>query len=669
LTAISPSDSEVKNLIQQGVDSINVGELDRAQNILTEAVRLAPLNPDSSHLLGIVLLRKNQELDLAIEYINKALEIAPDQPLFLNSLGTAYWQAGKFQKARDAFKTVVALKPDYVEAQYNLANCYRSLGELDNAIHQYQVTVELEPGFAVAYNDLGIVYDSIGQFEQAIEQFELAIELAPSRYEFYVSLAQTLQSKGELDEALIALQNAISLSPDNGRLVNNLGTIYLDQGNIQEATNAFARASMLLPEFSVSSYNLGYAQHLNANYGEAIGSFDIALSADPDWASAWVNRSNSLYMAHRYKDAIAGYQKALDLEPELSVAHRNIGSTYRRLKDNGNAILHFTEAIKLEPNHAKSHLGIAMAYLQEGEFSKAWRHYEWRFEATDTEYIPSSALGQTLWRGESVNGKTLLVIGEQGAGDQIHFGRFTQSLAALGATILFVCSTGLSRLFERSENIQSVYEKSGDWPTEYDYYIPLISVPRVLDTSIDSIPDTVPYIQSDPEGVKFWKARLNADRFNIGLVWGGNPDQVENQYRSCALSDFAPLFQLDGCEFYSLQKGDAALEVKNFSYGNRLIDYTNDLSDFADTADFVQALDLIITIDTSTAHLAGALGKPVWTILWVSHCWRYLKNRIDSPWYPSMRLFTQPELADWKSVIEEVKDALMDFTERDRIIK
>lgn len=654
----------VRKLIQEGIGWINVNDLPRAYESLTGALSISPLHPDVNHLLAVVLLRQNGDLDLAISHIEVAISVAPDQPLFHNSLGTALWQAGRFEESRKSFETVVARKPDYIEAQYNLANCYRSLGDAEKAVEQYEKVIDLQPEFSDAHNDLGIVYQDLGMIADAKEQFEMALELDPGRFEYYVNLAQSQHAANELDAALISIQNAISLSPDNGKLLNNLGTIYLDQGNRQEAMRAFSSAKFLIPDDPVPKYNLGYTQHVDGDFSSATRSFDSALELRPEWPGAWVNRSNSQFMLQEYDEAIIGYEKALQLAPETVIAHKNLGSTYRRLGLDQKAKSHFKQALILEPDHAKSHLGLAMVYLKEGRFQRAWRHYEWRFEATNSDYVQEFSLRQPLWSGEMVTGKTILIISEQGAGDLIHFIRYTARVRALGAKLLLVCAPGLKRLMERSGEFEEVYDRTQIWPTEFDFYLPLLSLPKIFDTAIDTIPCEIPYLKVDPQNVIRWKSKLDRSTINVGLAWSGNPDQVENQFRSCSILDLEPFLKLDGYTFYSLQKGEAAGEIGLISKRLPLIDLTDEIDDFSDTVDLMQALDLVISVDTSTAHLAGALGKPVWTMLWYAHCWRYLRDQSDSPWYPSMRLFRQSESGDWSSVIAEITGELIATTRR-----
>ena len=648
----------LKDLVNRGIESLNLGDLEDARSIFEKALRIDPQHADANHLIAIVLIRSNSDLDQAIQYINKALEASPGQIIFLNSLGTALWLQKEFLEASQIFERIVEQKPDYYEAQFNLANCYKSLERLDDAIAQYQTLVDIDPGFADAHNELGLLFSTKFEWHRAIEHFNQAIEVEPARFEFYVNLGHAMQCIGDLDEALVCIQNAISLSPNNGKLLNNLATIYLDQGNYNESKSAFAQALGLLNDDPIPLFNLGYLAHLDSQFQDAVNYFESALKTRPQWTSAWLNLANAHYKLGEYAKAISCYETAISNSPNNVVAHSNLAVTYRRLNRDQDAIPYLKHALELQPDHAKSHLALAMSYLRLGYLELAWRHYEWRFEATNSDVINQTTLKRPLWCGQSLSGKKLLLLAEQGAGDTLQFIRYAKLLTDTGARILFSCNDSLVRLIERMDIFESVDSRKTVAPGDYDYYLPLLSLPGIFNTDLSSIPRPGAYISADQRISDGWKERIGTDSIRVGLAWSGNPDQLENQYRSCRFSDLASLLEKPGFSFYSLQKGPTSHELEPYKRNGLIHDYTDEFEDFADTADFISALDLVITVDTSIAHLAGSMGKPVWTILWFSHCWRYLLDRSDSPWYPSMRLFRQSEENAWTEVVADVQKAL-----------
>lgn len=661
-----PKTPSVSSLLQAGIDWLGVNHLERAEQCFRGALSLQVDHPDACHLLAITLLRQRRDIVGAIQMIEKALASAPNQPIYLNSLGTAMWQWGRLETARDLFQQVISAKPDYVEAQYNLGNVFRKLKQFDEAITCYRTAIDLDPGYVNAYNDLGLVHHRHQRYQQAIEQFNLALELDPTRYDVHVNLAGSLQSFGELDAALISIQNALALSPDDARLHNNLGSIYEQQGNMPEAINSFRRAIELEPQLSEALYNLGYLLHQQGEYGESLHMFDLVNSNEPDWAAAWVNRGNALFGLHRYDEAIAAFEKASALQPDMVMAYMNIATTYRRLCRLEKSVEYYDKALVLRPDDAKSHMGKAFALLKAGRLDTAWRHYEWRFEATEGFDDGALDLARPVWTGAPFHDETLLVRSEQGLGDVIHFVRYLPLVKQLGGRIVLSGSPLLKRLLGKAPGIDEFIAYGDSGGLEYDYHITLLSLPRVFGTRLETIPGGVPYVFANEAAVENWRKRLNTKQFNIGLAWAGNPDQAENRYRSCPLAALAPLGAIEGVGFYSLQKGDGVEQLNNPPGGLKLTDYTEELEDFADTAALMQALDLVITIDTATAHLAGALGRPVWTILWFAHCWRYLHGRKDTPWYPTMRLFRQPRIGDWDGVVNRVAEALQDRVAKTR---
>jgi len=306
---------------------------------------------------------------------------------------------------------------------------------------------------------------------------------------------------------------------------------------------------------------------------------------------------------------------------------------------------------------------MSLALLLTGNFREGWREYEWRWE---TKYLISSrrTFPQRLWDGSDIKGLTILLHAEQGFGDTIQFIRYAPLVARRGAKIIFECPKELISLLRSVEGIEEVIVRGETLP-EFNLHCPLLSLPLAFDTTLETIPAMIPYITNDPTYTEKWKNKIDwADsRFRIGLAWAGNPGFKQNRYRNCELENFLPLTQLPRVIFYSLQKGEEAKEAKHPPGGMKIIDLTEDIHDFSDTAAFIENIDLVISIDTAVTHLAGAMGRPVWTLLPFSPEWRWMLNREDSPWYPTMRLFRQSSHGDWESVISLVEKNLSELLE------
>jgi hypothetical protein len=301
-----------------------------------------------------------------------------------------------------------------------------------------------------------------------------------------------------------------------------------------------------------------------------------------------------------------------------------------------------------------------MALLLKGDFKNGWKEYEWRWEAKC--FISKKFhFSKPFWDGGDITGRTILLHAEQGLGDTIQFVRYVSLVERMGAKVITACQKELKSLLVKSKLFGTVVSFQDPIP-EFDIHCPLMSLPFTLLTSIETIPAEIPYITADSELISRWRERIQPDHsFKIGVVWSGNPKYKKNRVRSCSLETFSPLAEHNEITFYSLQKGDAAEQAKNPSNNMKLVDLTDEINDFSDTAAFIEHLDFIITVDTAVAHLAGAMGKPVWTLLPFVPDWRWMLDREDSPWYPTMKLFRQTSPGDWDSVIMRIKEELKEF--------
>jgi hypothetical protein len=316
------------------------------------------------------------------------------------------------------------------------------------------------------------------------------------------------------------------------------------------------------------------------------------------------------------------------------------------------AIACFQKALQIDPHYPEAHCNMSFVYLLTGNFEEGWKEYEWRRRLKGSVQREFS---QPLWDGSDIHGKTILLYAEQGFGDTIQFIRYIPFVAQKNAIVLVECQDELASVIQDIEGVNRVFVFGEQLP-EFDVHCPLLSLPLVFDTTLETIPAEVPYIKADSILVQRWKNKLKHDnsKLKIGLSWAGRPTHKRDRQRSISFDTFSPLLQINEVTFYSLQKGEAAGQAKNPTKGMKLIDYTDEMRDFSDTAAFIENLDLIISVDTAVAHLAGALGKPVWTLLPFAPDWRWMLHREDSPWYPTMRLFRQPSPGDWGSVINNV---------------
>jgi Tfp pilus assembly protein PilF len=353
------------------------------------------------------------------------------------------------------------------------------------------------------------------------------------------------------------------------------------------------------------------------------------------------------------QEALQCFQKSIQFNPGYAKAYYNLGLLYQEKNQIDEAVTYYRKALQIIPDWAETHWDLSHILLLSGDFGQGWKELEWRFRCKD--YFNYSYYPQPVWNGCDIAGRTILLHAEQGFGDTIQFVRYAPLLALRGAKIILDCQKELASLLRTVTGIDHVI-RYGEQLPKFDTICSLLTLPLIFETTLDNIPVKMPYVTVAPSLVQKWQHKVQEHnaQFRVGLVWAGKREHKNDRNRSCSPEIFWPLLKNANITFYTLQKGDAAVQIKNAPKERNLVDYTPEIADFADTAALIENLDLVITVDTSVAHLAGALGKPVWTLLPFVPDWRWLLNREDSPWYPTMRLFRQPSPGDWDSVITRI---------------
>jgi tetratricopeptide (TPR) repeat protein len=462
--------------------------------------------------------------------------------------------------------------------------------------------------------------------------------------------------QGKLGEAIGHVQRAIKLAPGIALFHANLGEMQRLAGRPKLAVEAARRALAIEPAMTAALSNLGVALCELEDYQEAARAQRKAVAADPNFAEAHCNLGNALHGLKRFDEAAAAYRRALELKPDYADAWANLGTTLHHGGDFDEGIFALRRAIALAPHHANAHSGLGILLLMRGEFGEGWDEYEWRLRSTERK---GPRFPQKPWQGEALAGKHIYVEAEQGLGDTLHFARYLPLLAARAGKVTLRAHQQIVALLRESFSGITVLGDRGE-PEPYECDAALLSLPRLLQTRLETLPASVPYLRVPAAAAARWRKRFaKMAGVKVGLVWAGNPDHVNDHRRSLALTALTPLLAVRGVSFASLQVGPRAADVRKRRRRKPAIqDVSADLLDFTDTAGAVAALDLVLTVDTSVAHLAGALGKPVWLLLpWVTD-WRWLLGREDCPWYPTMRLFRQKEGDDWTGVIARVAKEL-----------
>ncbi|MGD0768976.1 MAG: tetratricopeptide repeat protein [Tepidisphaeraceae bacterium] len=464
-------------------------------------------------------------------------------------------------------------------------------------------------------------------------------------------LALQHHQAGRLRQAEQLYRQVLAQQSEHAGAMHFLGVIAHQVGRNDVAVELIRRAIALNPNHPEAHYNLGLALSEKGQLDEAIAAYRQAIALNHNNPEAHSNLGNTLREKGRFDEAIAACRRAIHLKPDYAEAYNNLGVALMDIGQLDEATTACRRAIELKADFAHAHWNYALLLLKRGEFEQGWKEFEWRLR------MPRMGLArdfpQPRWTGQEARGKTILLFAEGGFGDAMCFIRYAPLLAGRGATVLLECQAELAPLLSRMRGISAVFAR-GERLAAFDWQTPLQSLPLVFGTTMETIPADVPYLAAPPQRIAQWANRLAGNSsFKVGLAWGRSPGR---DARSCWLATFAPLAAVPEVTFYGLQKGPEANQP--VPPGLRLIQMGEELGDFADTAALVSNLDLVISVDTSVVHLAGGLGRPVWTLIDSNPSFQWLRDRLDSPWYPTMRLFRQSCRGDWDSVITRVAEAL-----------
>lgn len=473
-----------------------------------------------------------------------------------------------------------------------------------------------------------------------------------------IALASHHERAGKLDSAAAIYHRVLQAEPANHVALHGLGLVAYRREDYRSAAEWINRAITVNPSESNYHNTLGACQRAMGRPQDAISSYRKALALRPDNAEAHANMGNALKDLGSYDEAIASYGRAAAIKPTHAI-HLGLGNTLLEAGRPGQALAHYRGAIALRPEHAGTHFAYSLALLMHGDLLEGWREYEWRNESHARPKGAYRDFSQPKWDGAALEGRRILLYAEQGFGDALQFIRYAPLVARRGGCVMVECRPELKRLFSRISGIERVVARGESLP-EFDVRYALLSLPLVFQTTLDSIPAQVPYIEADRDAAAAWRKRLAEDAgTKVGIAWSGSATGPLNRRKACPLGEFAPLARIPGIRCYSLQKAPAP--ANDSAAGVPLTDWTGEFRDFADTAALLENLTLVISVDTAIAHLAGAMGKPVWLLLNSEGDWRWLLDRDDSPWYPTLRIFRQRRRGDWAEVLERVTAALRAF--------
>jgi tetratricopeptide (TPR) repeat protein len=627
-----PEDPSLEEQFRKALALHQQARLDDAERAYREVLERQPRHVHALNFLGVIALHAGRAEE-ALDLVARALEIDPQHVGALFVQGQLLMRMERWEAALASLEQATAVKPDFVGALLHCADVLGRLGRYAEAVRRYDRIIELDANIAEAHNNRGNALRQLQRHDAAIVSYDRAISLSPQTPEPYFNRGLALHSLKHHDAALASFDQALQVNP-------HYAQAYFARGNVLKDVRQL---------------------------GAALASYDRAIAARGDYAEAFANRGNVLAELDRSDAALASYERAIAFDPRHIDAYCNRGNLLSDLGRLDEAITCLDDALAIDPDHAQAHFTRAFVCLLRGDFPQGWREFEWRWKSEhcvtsrEKRYFP-----QPQWRGNaSLEGKTLFVHCEQGLGDTIQFCRYLKLAAARGARVIFEVPPALRRLLAGLEGVAQPVLRGETLPA-FDYYCPLLSLPMAFNTTLDTVPVEIPYLRVNPERALYWREKLGVrTRPRVGLVWSGGfrPDQPElwnvNRRRNIPLSKLAALRHPE-VEFYSLQKGQpaegelGALIAEGWE-GPAIADLTGELDDFEETAALIQQLDLVISVDTSTAHLAGALGKPVWLLNRFDTCWRWMWERSDSPWYPTLRLYRQTHRGDWDGVVSRVR--------------
>jgi tetratricopeptide (TPR) repeat protein/glycosyltransferase involved in cell wall biosynthesis len=654
---------ELVNNYQLAVECFKLKDFDRAQKILSGLLVENPADIDALNFLGMIMLNAGR-YEEAISFFERAITIFEPHPITHYNLGLCLHHLKYTEKACAHYERAVELKPDYIDAINNRGAALIDLKQYAEAEKNFNTVLALQPYNGKAFNNRGNLFYNQDKLDLAEKDYQKAVMLEPGNPEFNFNLGNCYMQRKEFNEALKYFFKSVELDPTGTLAYNNIGLTLLKLHKLKEAEAFFKLALNNNPENAEVHYNLagcyrelGEFNTANENLNSAIECYNKAVEIDPNLKGALINIGNIYKKLGKERESEQYFEKVSDDSNTKVTAFTNLGVQRMMLGKVDEALEYFNFAINVNNNITEPHYNKSHALLICGNFAEGWKEYEWRKKRQ--EFCHREFSKPELMPGMDVKDRRILVYDEQGLGDAIQFVRFIPLLIKHGANVILECSDSLSGLFNKIVGDSVIIKRDliKEPAIEYDYQIALLSLPLFFGLTIENFNMDMPYIYADPVSTQKMSGLIGGgDDLKIGIVWGGNPNHTGDNKRSCKLIYFKSLLAVNGIKLFALQKGSPLQQVNEIDFP--LVVLNDHLRTLMDTAGAIENLDLIITIDTSIAHLAGAMGKPVWLLLPFFPDWRWMLNRKDSPWYPSMKLFRQLEDENWELVFNEVLSEL-----------
>lgn len=645
------------SLFDQAVAEHKAGRLPQAEAGYRKILAENPNHSDAIHMLGL-LAHQTRNFQAAVQLIEQSLAMNPNNASAFSNLGEVKRNLGLLQDAERLCRRAIELDPNMSAAHVNASMAIHQQGRFADALPFALRAIELAPRDSTGYTAAGLNLTDMGRGPEAIRYFEESVKINPNDPGVLSTLGMLYARVEMPQQAYDSLNRAVTLAPDNPQILLNMGAMLASIERFEQSAEWLEKCLQKSPNFLLALEHLAGVRTGQKKFEEALELGKRILEINPQALDTYATMGEALMNLGRFEETIELMNKALAIRAHPSVM-QSLSNAYTRMGNGEEGLKHIEKAIALDPKNAVLHFNRSIILLLLGRLQEAWQEYEWRWQHPRM-VGRNRRFNVPEWKGEQLNGKRVLVHAEQGMGDTIFFGRYCMNIAKdHGGQAVVWCQNAMVDLVKTIPGVAQVVGEAGPVP-QVDYHIPIMSLPRIYNTSVETVPGEFPYIRTNPEKSAYWKKELAArtSKFKVGLVWEGGAFQPENFLRSASLAEYGPLAAVPGVAFFSLQKGPAEVQSKNPPAEMDFTDLAPHIKDFSDTAAILENLDLLISIDTSVIHVAAALNKPVLMFLAWSpgHMWMY--KREDTPWYPTIKIFRQPAFKDWATPVSRVKAEL-----------
>jgi tetratricopeptide (TPR) repeat protein len=660
---LRPRDAEA--LFSVGAVLQSLGRMTDALAAYEAALQWSPAHCEALTNRGALLERFGRH-DEALACFDAIETIRPGDSANLFNKGSVLQKLGRHEDALAAYEEAARRGPPDAETELNRGNVLQKLGRLEESLASYDLSSRYRDGYPQALYNKGIALQGLGRPQEALAAYDAALALDPTYYEASCNRGKILHEFGQLEDALAAFAYALKIRPGFLPALTNRANILLQLGRAQEAILSCNEVVRRAPEHSQSLGVHGAALHKLGRLGEALASLDEAIRLNPAAPDKWLNRGNVLQELNRHPESVVCYNEALRIKPHYPEALSGLGVSLKEAGQIDAALFYFDEALKLKPGYPDARNNRAGALLLMGSLKAGFEDFESRWDRSNAP--PKTLISDLpIWGGQKLAGQAIVVWDEQGVGNLIQFSRYLLCLVDAGADVTLLCRKNMHRLLRTLPKAVRFVEAL-DSNESFAFQSALMSLPCGFQTSLETVPAPIPYLHPEPGLVAKWAGRIGTEGFRVGVGW--QRDKLIDLQRPIPLACFAPLAAVEDVRLISLMKDQAAIEMETPAAGRFTIESLGDDFDagpdsFVDCAAAMESLDLVVTSDTAIAHLAGALGRPVFLALKRVPDWRWLMHRDDCPWYPSMRLFRQTEKGDWESVFKRIASIIAaDVTEK-----